>query len=194
MARRGERENCPEIRPAVAGGTVTPSLESTSFPAFPCSPGPSGPLLPSASTVSAFQESRARQRSMYSAETRETDGLQLLRAADLCKLLRISKPTLWRLRRRKGFPQPTGVTDRVVAWRRCDVGRLAEDAIEGEGTRGERREFETAAHVHTARHDDRMRHEHVRTSDNKASRNPPLNCTPNCTPRKFAVGAAAASA
>jgi len=33
--------------------------------------------------------------------------LQFLRIADVCRLLRISKPTLWRLRQSCGFPSPT---------------------------------------------------------------------------------------
>lgn len=41
--------------------------------------------------------------------------------AEVCRLLRISKPTLWRLRQAERFPQPTEVTDRVIAWRRSKV-------------------------------------------------------------------------
>lgn len=43
-------------------------------------------------------------------------AMQLLRIDDICQLLRISKPTFWRLRRRADFPQPTAVTDRVIGW------------------------------------------------------------------------------
>jgi len=39
------------------------------------------------------------------------DALQLLTVTDVCKLLRISKPTLWRLRRSGNFPDPTTVTE-----------------------------------------------------------------------------------
>ncbi len=49
------------------------------------------------------------------------DGLQLLTVTDVCKLLRISKPTLWRIRRAGGFPEPTTVTDRVFGWRRGEL-------------------------------------------------------------------------
>jgi predicted DNA-binding transcriptional regulator AlpA len=47
--------------------------------------------------------------------------LQFLRISDVCQLLRISKPTLWRLRKGKNFPLPTDVTERVIAWRRCEI-------------------------------------------------------------------------
>jgi predicted DNA-binding transcriptional regulator AlpA len=49
------------------------------------------------------------------------ESLQLLRIADVCQLLRISKPTFWRLRQQSNFPQPTAVTGRVVAWRRTEI-------------------------------------------------------------------------
>lgn len=49
------------------------------------------------------------------------ESLQLLRVADVCRLLRISKPTLWRLRRAHDFPEPMEVTDRVIAWRKAEV-------------------------------------------------------------------------
>lgn len=47
--------------------------------------------------------------------------LQLLRIADICHLLRISKPTLWRMRRNPGFPQPADLTAGVVAWYASDI-------------------------------------------------------------------------
>ena len=49
------------------------------------------------------------------------ESLQLLRVADVCRLLRISKPTLWRLRRAHDFPEPMEVTERVIAWRKAEV-------------------------------------------------------------------------
>lgn len=49
------------------------------------------------------------------------DALQLLTVTDVCKLLRISKPTLWRLRRSGGFPDPTTVTERIFGWRRWEI-------------------------------------------------------------------------
>jgi prophage regulatory protein len=49
------------------------------------------------------------------------EGLQLLTQSDVCKLLRISKPTLWRIRRSGGFPEPTAVTERVFGWRRSEI-------------------------------------------------------------------------
>jgi predicted DNA-binding transcriptional regulator AlpA len=47
--------------------------------------------------------------------------LQLLRVAEICKLLKISKPTFWRLRRSGEFPEPTMVTERVLAWRLSEI-------------------------------------------------------------------------
>jgi predicted DNA-binding transcriptional regulator AlpA len=49
------------------------------------------------------------------------DTLQLLTVTDVCKLLRISKPTLWRLRRSRDFPDPTTVTERIFGWRRREI-------------------------------------------------------------------------
>jgi predicted DNA-binding transcriptional regulator AlpA len=48
-------------------------------------------------------------------------SMQLLRIDDVCRLLRISKPTFWRLRRRTDFPEPTAVTERVMAWSGRDI-------------------------------------------------------------------------
>lgn len=47
--------------------------------------------------------------------------LQFLRAADVCALLRISRPTLWRMRRDRQFPLPTSLSPRSIGWRRVDV-------------------------------------------------------------------------
>jgi len=49
------------------------------------------------------------------------DAMQLLTVTDVCNLLRISKPTLWRLRRSGDFPDPTTVTERIFGWRRCEI-------------------------------------------------------------------------
>jgi len=50
-----------------------------------------------------------------------TDALQFLRIRDVCRLLRISKPTLWRLRRSSDFPPPTQLSDRAIGWSRDDI-------------------------------------------------------------------------
>ncbi|MGB6452734.1 MAG: AlpA family phage regulatory protein [Steroidobacteraceae bacterium] len=47
--------------------------------------------------------------------------MQLLRIQDVCRLLRISKPTLWRLRQQSDFPEPTAVSDRVIAWNGSEI-------------------------------------------------------------------------
>jgi predicted DNA-binding transcriptional regulator AlpA len=67
--------------------------------------------------ISAMRLQPRSRRSLNEA----LDGLQLLTVTDVCKLLRISKPTLWRIRRAGGFPEPTTVTERVFGWRRSEV-------------------------------------------------------------------------
>lgn len=55
----------------------------------------------------------------------EADDLQFLRVADVCALLRISRPTLWRLRRAKEFPAPTWLSRRSIGWLRKDIASWA---------------------------------------------------------------------
>lgn len=55
----------------------------------------------------------------------EIDDLQFLRVADVCALLRISRPTLWRLRRADEFPAPTCLSRRSIGWLRKDVASWA---------------------------------------------------------------------
>jgi predicted DNA-binding transcriptional regulator AlpA len=78
-------------------------------------------ILPNASGATAVLESRARAREVRAKGEAVLDALQFLRVNDVCRLLRISKPTLWRLRRANAFPEPTELTDRVIAWRRSEV-------------------------------------------------------------------------
>ena len=47
--------------------------------------------------------------------------LQYLRIGDVCRLLRISKPTLWRLRQSSDFPAPTQLSDRAIGWSRDEI-------------------------------------------------------------------------
>lgn len=47
--------------------------------------------------------------------------LQLLRIADVCRLLRISKPTFWRMRRDPTFPAPTHISRRLVGWNALEI-------------------------------------------------------------------------
>ena len=50
------------------------------------------------------------------------DSLQLLRVNNVCRLLRISKPTFWRLRRAAAFPKARAqLTERVIAWSKREV-------------------------------------------------------------------------
>ncbi len=48
-------------------------------------------------------------------------SMQFLRIRDVCQMLRISKPTLWRLRRSPDFPVPTQLSDRAIGWSRDDI-------------------------------------------------------------------------
>lgn len=77
--------------------------------------------LPSASAANAYLIGRERARESQRNATLTGDPLQLLRVNDVCRLLRISKPTFWRMRRRSDFPRAAEVTDHVFAWRRRDV-------------------------------------------------------------------------
>lgn len=47
--------------------------------------------------------------------------LQLLRIADICRLLRISKPTFWRMRKDPSFPSPTHMSRRLVGWNALEI-------------------------------------------------------------------------
>lgn len=47
--------------------------------------------------------------------------LQLLRIADLCRLLRVSKPTLWRMRRNPAFPRPAHISPGVMGWYASEI-------------------------------------------------------------------------
>lgn len=59
---------------------------------------------------------------MHAAKrTRSPDAFQLLRVGDVCRLLKISKPTFWRMRRAGNFPLATELTDRVLVWRLSEI-------------------------------------------------------------------------
>jgi len=45
----------------------------------------------------------------------------LLRIIDVCRWLKISKPTFWRLRRSPDFPTPMRITERVIGWQRHEI-------------------------------------------------------------------------
>jgi prophage regulatory protein len=79
------------------------------------------PLLSNSSAAAAILESRARASGRRANGEDVLDALQFVRVNDVCRLLRISKPTLWRLRRANEFPEPTELTDRVIAWRRSEI-------------------------------------------------------------------------
>lgn len=42
----------------------------------------------------------------------------LLDTREICRLLGISRTTLWRLRQRRDFPSPIRLSTRRIAWRR----------------------------------------------------------------------------
>jgi predicted DNA-binding transcriptional regulator AlpA len=74
---------------------------------------------PPTGAITRILERRTAQRCRTLEEA--IDALQLLTVTDVCKLLRISKPTLWRLRRSGNFPDPTTVTERIFGWRRSEI-------------------------------------------------------------------------
>ena len=76
---------------------------------------------PPASDQAIDSGSQARPHDGRRERELVVESLQLLRVADVCLMLRISKPTLWRLRRAQDFPEPMDLTNRVVAWRKTDV-------------------------------------------------------------------------
>jgi predicted DNA-binding transcriptional regulator AlpA len=100
------RSSAPPVPPPPADVTRAPRIH---------------PLLPNSSAAQAILESRARASGRLANGDDAPDALQFVRVSDVCRLLRISKPTLWRLRRAHEFPEPTELTDRVIAWRRCEV-------------------------------------------------------------------------
>jgi prophage regulatory protein len=66
---------------------------------------------------------------MKATHARRESGLErlplaeppLLRIIDVCRWLRISKPTFWRLRREADFPAPIEITDRVIGWPKSEI-------------------------------------------------------------------------
>lgn len=56
----------------------------------------------------------------------------LLDAREVCRLLGISRTTLWRLRERRDFPIPIQLSIRRIAWRRDAIDAWLE-ARDGEG-------------------------------------------------------------
>lgn len=78
-------------------------------------------LTPQAAEAQGSGERSCVHRSTQDGDVAMIDALQFLRINDMCRLRRISKPTLWRLRQTHEFPEPTEVTDRLIAWRRSEV-------------------------------------------------------------------------
>jgi len=46
---------------------------------------------------------------------------KIIRAAELAKMLTISKPTLWRMEQRGELPPKIQITERVSGWRESDI-------------------------------------------------------------------------
>ena len=105
FAANGQGVGQPARSPRVLDGTSADEFHSHS------ARGPTG------LNGVLVKETTLRRRSLNEA----LDALQLLTVTDVCKLLRISKPTLWRLRRSGNFPEPTTVTERIFGWRRWEI-------------------------------------------------------------------------
>jgi predicted DNA-binding transcriptional regulator AlpA len=80
-----------------------------------------GALFKQIAKVNDYLDERARRTFPRDACERARDELQFLRVKEVCQLLRISKPTLWRLRRANAFPRPTELSDRVIGWRKIEI-------------------------------------------------------------------------
>lgn len=63
----------------------------------------------------------ALQRRTLSEPTVPLAEPALLRIGEICRWLKISKPTFWRLRRESDFPTPIAITDRVIGWHREEI-------------------------------------------------------------------------
>ena len=59
------------------------------------------------------------QRRTSSEPTAPLAEPALLRIGEICRWLKISKPTFWRLRRESDFPTP--ITERVIGWPREEI-------------------------------------------------------------------------
>jgi predicted DNA-binding transcriptional regulator AlpA len=55
----------------------------------------------------------------------------LLSARTVCKMLGISRATLWRMQRSNEFPASIKITERRIAWRRDAVERWLDDRARG---------------------------------------------------------------
>ena len=55
--------------------------------------------------------------------TERTSELELIREAELRKLVKLSHATIWRLYKTDRFPRPVRLTNRTVAWRLVDIER-----------------------------------------------------------------------
>ena len=53
--------------------------------------------------------------------TSSNSSFALLDAAELAELLRVSKPTIWRLREKCKLPPAISLTSQCVRWRKSDV-------------------------------------------------------------------------
>ena len=76
------------------------------------------PWLPDIQAITKFDE---RQRQLARPHSEVINALQLLTVTDVCQLLRMSEPTLWRLRRAGNFPEPMTVTERIFGWRESEI-------------------------------------------------------------------------
>ena len=52
--------------------------------------------------------------------------MRILRKPEVLKLIGLSAPTLWRLQRKRLFPQPVRLTNRAVGWKEEEVAEWVE--------------------------------------------------------------------
>jgi predicted DNA-binding transcriptional regulator AlpA len=66
----------------------------------------------------------AEQALLDEVRRREVAEAQLLDAGEVCRLLSISKPTLWRYVKQERVPQPIRLGSQVLRWRLRDIKRF----------------------------------------------------------------------
>lgn len=68
----------------------------------------------------------ARNRTTTRPETPYDPKADIIRPRHIQQATGLHKATIWRLRRKGGFPEPIRLSDQAVGWRRSDVAAWLE--------------------------------------------------------------------